>query len=862
MQRRFKFLIMIALFFILIITVPAVAAYQAEQLPDGNFEVTFTYQSDAEAVYLIGTMNDWKENDPDLEMKKNADGIYELTTILAKGQYEYKFFADGAYKTDPTNPETIGGYNNSLLVLTSTKIEGPMQIGGEIINELYQKGEEGPVALDNSLTFRLEGILKDGDLNKVKYKSQLSAESVVDDIENTDTGFEFFTVDKVKLDNLNITLFGQYFDTSLQANINDNTNSYDYLGLVDASTLNDDRKYGTANPNSFGDNRRIRLEGGMNDMVYNATFTEYTAGIFDDSSNSKYYGLLNFKNDFIDQTGALKGSAGFTGAVYQPVVAGTHKEMARWAALFGEYELAKNLIMRGEYAYVPIGSISERLSGSRELSKGNWEFTFDPRDYDLTAGDISDVHLAGEMNDWDPGNTDYTLVREGDVWKGTFDIEEGTMYKWIVDGEWTPDGMGNDLTVESPTPDDPLKAGHAALAELNYRMFDTARSFRTGSNFYKLENTLGVEIVEDGAYLRLAQNELARHGAGHDGHGKKKVYLNGYYYPLQREDLKLSWDAYYYTPYDDTDTLVDERDGSESYQITPGFDYPAPIEGVEYIKGHFSQGSIPEGRDWDDQARYNDNDVDEFHRLFLEGKTIPIGPINYFLAKINHEHSLEITEVYAETELDIPVEQIAYLKGNIDYKIGDEYDDGSNREARVWVESKFHHIPGLESYFPYFLINYESDQGHIRDHGWYGDDDNDWEDRLYAETKLVFPDIDGLDVILKLESQNIEDEVYPVNPADLDENMDSKYVENGHRIDWYTLLILETGYDFAYEIRGDLLFKYDLSHGELSQYEDDALRIQLSRPLNERTTLKALYNSRHGDHDSEQYISLMLETLF
>ncbi|MFP4015820.1 MAG: glycogen-binding domain-containing protein, partial [Halanaerobiales bacterium] len=300
MQRRLKLLIMTVLCFSLIITVPAIAAYQAVQLPDGDFEVTFTYQTAAEEVYLIGSMNDWTEEDPDLKMEKNQNGVYEITITLAKGQYEYKFFADGSYKSDPGNPETIGGFNNSLLVLTSSKIQGPMEISGEIINELYQEGEEGPVSFNNTATIRLEGVLKDNDQDRLKYKTQISAENLVEDIENTETDFEFLSVDKVNLDNLNIILFGEYFDTSLQANINENTNSYDYLGLVDASTPNDDRKYGTANPNSFGDNRRLRIEGSRDNMVYNAAFTEYTADIFDDSSNSKYYGLLNFKNSFVD----------------------------------------------------------------------------------------------------------------------------------------------------------------------------------------------------------------------------------------------------------------------------------------------------------------------------------------------------------------------------------------------------------------------------------------------------------------------------------------------------------------------------------------------------------------------------------
>ncbi|WP_027340062.1 starch-binding protein [Halonatronum saccharophilum] len=77
-----------------------------------------------------------------------------------------------------------------------------------------------------------------------------------------------------------------------------------------------------------------------------------------------------------------------------------------------------------------------------------WEFTFDPTEYGLSADNITNVHLTGAMNGWDPNNTDYTLERQGDLWIGIFDIPAGTPFKWIVDGAWTPGGAGNDLIVE------------------------------------------------------------------------------------------------------------------------------------------------------------------------------------------------------------------------------------------------------------------------------------------------------------------------------------------------------------------------------------------------------------------------------
>lgn len=76
---------------LLLLTVPAFAAYKVEPLPDGTYEVTFTYQTNAEDVFLIGEFNNWVENDEALRMTKNAEGIHEITITLAKGTYEYKF---------------------------------------------------------------------------------------------------------------------------------------------------------------------------------------------------------------------------------------------------------------------------------------------------------------------------------------------------------------------------------------------------------------------------------------------------------------------------------------------------------------------------------------------------------------------------------------------------------------------------------------------------------------------------------------------------------------------------------------------------------------------------------------------------
>ena len=47
---------------LLLLTVPAFAAYKVEALPDGTYAVTFTYQTSAVDVFLIGEFNNWTEN--------------------------------------------------------------------------------------------------------------------------------------------------------------------------------------------------------------------------------------------------------------------------------------------------------------------------------------------------------------------------------------------------------------------------------------------------------------------------------------------------------------------------------------------------------------------------------------------------------------------------------------------------------------------------------------------------------------------------------------------------------------------------------------------------------------------------------
>ncbi len=77
-------------------------------------EVAFSYYAPAaKKVYLAGKFNDW--NTTSLLMKKDKDGTWRTTVRLAPGNYEYKYFVDGAWAQDvPCTdivPNSFGTYN-------------------------------------------------------------------------------------------------------------------------------------------------------------------------------------------------------------------------------------------------------------------------------------------------------------------------------------------------------------------------------------------------------------------------------------------------------------------------------------------------------------------------------------------------------------------------------------------------------------------------------------------------------------------------------------------------------------------------------------------------------------------------------
>lgn len=79
--------------------------------------VSFTFESPiAESVSVAGDFNGWDSSHTFLRRSKN--NLWRRDIKLRTGRYEYKFFVDGSWTTDPKNNNRIRnsfGSENSIL---------------------------------------------------------------------------------------------------------------------------------------------------------------------------------------------------------------------------------------------------------------------------------------------------------------------------------------------------------------------------------------------------------------------------------------------------------------------------------------------------------------------------------------------------------------------------------------------------------------------------------------------------------------------------------------------------------------------------------------------------------------------------
>jgi cyclomaltodextrinase len=126
-----------------------------------TFEPTKTYNQ----VYLAGTFNGWSTDATPMHYK---DGRWEVTMYLAKGEYRYKFVADGEWITD-TNakkfyPDGYGGQNSAITVDDSFENFALARGDGQITTEgLGHTSEawEREVNPDGTVTIRVRTWMGD-----------------------------------------------------------------------------------------------------------------------------------------------------------------------------------------------------------------------------------------------------------------------------------------------------------------------------------------------------------------------------------------------------------------------------------------------------------------------------------------------------------------------------------------------------------------------------------------------------------------------------------------------------------------------------------------------------------------------------
>jgi len=88
-----------------------------QQMTEAAQEVEFTFPApEARKVCIAGKFNAWDTSST--PMKKGKDGTWRIKLKLPPGEYEYKYFVDGAWVSDLKCPELAPnpfGTNNCVI---------------------------------------------------------------------------------------------------------------------------------------------------------------------------------------------------------------------------------------------------------------------------------------------------------------------------------------------------------------------------------------------------------------------------------------------------------------------------------------------------------------------------------------------------------------------------------------------------------------------------------------------------------------------------------------------------------------------------------------------------------------------------
>ena len=164
----------IALVAVLLITALAASAMASEDArePAPLKKVRFAYVPTGphQKVVLAGTFNNWStEATP---MKREGDK-WAITLLLAEGEYQYKFVADGSWITDRTaekfHPDGYGGQNSVVIVDESYEGVLMAQGDGSIVTADIGHREsawERSLNADGTVTIRVRAYM--GDVERVE----------------------------------------------------------------------------------------------------------------------------------------------------------------------------------------------------------------------------------------------------------------------------------------------------------------------------------------------------------------------------------------------------------------------------------------------------------------------------------------------------------------------------------------------------------------------------------------------------------------------------------------------------------------------------------------------------------------------
>lgn len=88
--------------------------------PSEEKGVVFTFRNaSAQHVQLAGDFNGWVP-DKGVETRQEADGTWEKVVRLGPGVYQYRYYVDGEWQPDPSNPRRVegpAGRVNSVLII-------------------------------------------------------------------------------------------------------------------------------------------------------------------------------------------------------------------------------------------------------------------------------------------------------------------------------------------------------------------------------------------------------------------------------------------------------------------------------------------------------------------------------------------------------------------------------------------------------------------------------------------------------------------------------------------------------------------------------------------------------------------------